>query len=120
MSAAMSTRKGCDCGTQPTRQHWLNIDGCGLFCALIVYFLVLFGMYATTYAVIYPVFGFHSLAGGVHLIIYNGISVLAIYCHLKAMTTDPGIFPNLNSNSRIFIHSSMLSLIHSFNHLCTY
>lgn len=89
----MSTRKGCDCGTQPTRQYWLNVDGCGLFCALIVYFLVLFGMYATTYAVIYPVFGFHSLTGGLHLIIYNGISVLAIYCHLKAMTTDPGAVP---------------------------
>ena len=91
MTAATTNRKGsCDCGTQPNRQHWLNVDGCGLFCAFVVYFLISFGMYATTYAVIYPIFGTRSVLGGVHLVMFNSLSVLAMYCHLKAMTTDPG------------------------------
>ena len=109
--AATTNRKGCDCGTQPNRQYWLNVDGCGLFCAFVVYFLVSFGMYATTYAVIYPIFGTHSLLGGVHIVIFNSLSVLAIYCHLKAMTTDPGA---------ILASSHIHSLIHLFTHRFTY
>lgn len=44
------------------------------------------------YAVIIPWLGF-SLFGWLHIICFNSLSLLAMFCHLRAMTTDPGAVP---------------------------
>eukprot|EP00981_Chlorochromonas_danica_P014661 scaffold8522_cov157-Ochromonas_danica.AAC.5 len=36
------------CGTRHGTRFWINLEPCGLFCGSITWFLLAFGMYATT------------------------------------------------------------------------
>lgn len=90
------------CGTGPFDKHWLNLDCCGLFCALMTYGLHVYGVYAVC-LVLLPPWMSHtdeatkirttSLAGWLHKICFTLIAFLAVYSHFKAMTTDPGAVP---------------------------
>lgn len=80
------------CGTHHGTRQWINNEPCGLFCGSITYFLILYGMYATTLGVIIPWLGF-SLLGLLNILIFNGLSILTMYTHFKTMTTDPGAVP---------------------------
>jgi hypothetical protein len=119
---------------------WLNSEPCGLICGCMTWFLLFYGMYATSVSqlvnicdtcsvispfccqqtgVIIPWLGL-SLHGVVQLILFNGISLIALYSHIKGdssftvaehcpcywnstyslhpqrsavMTTDPGAVP---------------------------
>ncbi len=35
----------------------------------------------------------YTLQGFFHLVAFNSVCILAMYCHYKAMTTDPGAVP---------------------------
>lgn len=70
----------------------MNLEPCGLFCGLVTWWLLAYGMYATTMCVIKPWLGF-GLHGSFHVLLFNSLSILAIYSHFAAMTTDPGAVP---------------------------
>jgi ribosomal protein L40E len=89
-------------GTGPFDENWLNVDCCGLFCAVITYMLHLYGVYATCLILIPPWMSTISDNEGIRTISFMGqfhrtaftlIALLAIYAHFKAMTTDPGAVP---------------------------
>eukprot|EP01036_Dinobryon_divergens_P030496 gene30496-39747_t len=82
--ASFGTHHGVDC--------WINYEPCGLFCGSMSYFFILYGMYTTTFCVIIPMLG-RSLHALIHILCFNVLSLLAIYSHWRAMTTDPGAVP---------------------------
>ena len=71
---------------------WLNSEPCGVFCGLMSWAFLAYGMGATTFSVIKPWLGF-SVVGCLHMVCFNALSLLAMYCHFRAMTTDPGAVP---------------------------
>jgi len=64
----------------------------GLICGFSSWFFLFYGMYATTFKIISPLFGW-GLLGVLNAFLFNAVSVMAIYRHWKAMTTDPGSVP---------------------------
>jgi len=54
--------------------------------------LLIYGMYATTTCVLHPWMGYSAVSVS-HMVLFNTMSVLAMYSHLAAMTTDPGSVP---------------------------
>jgi len=90
------------CGTGPFDRHWLNLDCCGLFCALLTYGLHLYAIYAITMILLPPWMSYKdettgerhmSFAGMLHRFAFTAIAAIAIVSHFKAMTTDPGAVP---------------------------
>jgi hypothetical protein len=96
------------CGTQDGARYWVNLEPCGLICALITYLLIAYGQYATTFCIVFPLFG-SGILGVFNILFFNFFSLLSMYCHFKgwhlflidmlcltntpAMTTDPGSVP---------------------------
>ncbi|KAL3924608.1 MAG: hypothetical protein SGILL_000937, partial [Bacillariaceae sp.] len=88
-------------GTGPFDEHWLNMDCCGLFCAMITYGLHVYGVYATCMILIPPWMssvsedGVRTISpmGHFHRAAFTLIAAMAVYAHFKAMTTDPGAVP---------------------------
>jgi hypothetical protein len=88
-------------GTSPFDENWLNLDCCGLFCAVITYMLHLYGIYATCLVLIPPwmssvdELGIRTMSvmGHTNRLAFTTIAVLAMYAHWKAMMTDPGAVP---------------------------
>lgn len=107
------------CGTGPFDRYWLNLDCCGLFCAVFTYGLHLYAVYAVALILLPPWMSYKdettgerhmTLAGVLHRTLFTAIAAIAIISHFKAMTTDPGAVPpdakpldldepNNNSNS---------------------
>ena len=105
------------CGTGPFDKHWLNVDCCGLFCALLTYFLHGFGVYAVCFVLIPPWMSYYpslvnaeateqhvltpalleertlTVWGQIHRALFIFIAGMAVISHYKAMTTDPGAIP---------------------------
>jgi palmitoyltransferase len=79
-------------GTHNGNKYWVNLEPCGLFCGLVSWFIILFGMYAVTIDVIKPWLGF-SVFGIFNVILYNFLSIMTIYSHFLTMTSDPGSVP---------------------------
>jgi hypothetical protein len=99
--AAVATVRRKKCGTGPFDEHWLNVDCCGLFCALFTYGLHAYGCYAVCTVLLPPWMsyigenGIRSLSTAGHLnrVAFCTIAILAVISHFKAMTTDPGAVP---------------------------
>ncbi len=96
--AAVKRRKY---GTGPFDENWLNLDCCGLLCALVTYGLHFYGVYAVCLVLLPPwmsetnELGVRSLTlvGHFHRLCFTTIALLAVAAHFKAMTTDPGAVP---------------------------
>lgn len=84
---------GSTFGTHEGALIWLNSEPCGLICGMMTWLLLGYGMGATTYSVIVPWMGY-SIFGCLHIFCFNFLSLLAMYCHMRAMTVDPGSVPN--------------------------
>jgi len=88
-------------GTGPFDEHWLNVDCCGLTCALITYGLHLYAVYTVCFIMIPPWMsskdddGIRQLtaAGHFHRAAFTIIAGLACLAHFKAMVTNPGAVP---------------------------
>lgn len=80
------------CGTKHGTQQWINTEISGLICGFSSWFFLIYGMYVTTFKIIWPLFGLGFL-GIMNTFFFNTLSVVAIYSHWKAMTTDPGSVP---------------------------
>lgn len=64
-------------------KQWINLEPCGLFCGSITWFLIGYGMYATSFAVIVPWLGY-SWFGILNLILFNASSLIALYAHIQS------------------------------------
>lgn len=73
-------------------RYWLNVDPCGIICASLVYFIVVFCDYNVVTRVIRPWFG-NSFMGWLHTILFNLLATLALLCHARAMLSNPGAVP---------------------------
>lgn len=88
-------------GTGPFDENWLNVDCCGLFCALMTYGLHVFGCYAVCVVLIPPWMSYIgengvriiTTSGQFHRISFCSVAAIASASHFKAMTTDPGAVP---------------------------
>lgn len=88
------------CGTGPFDKHWLNLDCCGIVCAIFTYFLHAYGVYAVNWVLLPPwmsntVDDVRSLSffGTLHSLGFLLVSFMAVASHFQAMTTDPGAVP---------------------------
>lgn len=96
----LATVRVRNCGTGPFDQKWLNMDCCGLFCAILTYALHFYGVYAVCFVLLPPWMGHivndkRSLtASGYFIAIsFTALAILAIVSHYQAMTTNPGAVP---------------------------
>jgi hypothetical protein len=106
-------------GTGPFDKHWLNLDCCGLVCAMFTYFLHAYGVYAVNFVLLPPwmshsngstiegvggeathdatttMMSSRSLSwwGLFHSAAFLFVSFMAVASHFYAMTTDPGAVP---------------------------
>lgn len=88
--ARLRRRRGC--GTGDHHRLWLNVDPCGATCASLVWAIMLYSQFVVSADVILPWLG-ASLAGAAHLLLFNGIAVLALVCHARTMLSNPGAVP---------------------------
>lgn len=88
-------------GTGPFDENWLNLDCCGLICAMVTYGLHLYAIYAVCLILLPPWMSETDPEGVRHLtwmghltrLAFSSTAALAIAAHFKAMTTDPGAVP---------------------------
>ena len=89
------------CGTSPFDENWLNVDCCGLTCAVITYMLHAYAVYTVCVIMIPPWMSTKDEEGVRHLttagvlnqIAFTSCAVLAVLSHFYAMTTNPGAVP---------------------------
>ncbi|RHY29376.1 hypothetical protein DYB32_005196 [Aphanomyces invadans] len=85
-------KHGNECGTSFRAKVWCNWDACGIVCAVISWFLVLYAEYVVVGVVIYPWMGL-GFFGLLHICLFTTVCFLALVSHGKAMLTDPGSVP---------------------------
>ena len=81
---------------QRDRYHmWCNNDdGCGLFCVGFTWFLLLWPNWMLYSKILLPWESLWSDGNGyIYLLIPQLLTVLSLYSHFRAMTTDPGAIP---------------------------
>ena len=61
-------------------------------CAAVTHLLLVYALYVVTFVILVPWFEF-SIHGMVHHIAFSSLIILAMWSHLKAMTSDPGAVP---------------------------
>mmetsp|Transcript_22673 Transcript_22673/g.29449 ORF Transcript_22673/g.29449 Transcript_22673/m.29449 type:complete len:286 (+) Transcript_22673:83-940(+) len=76
-------------GTHFEAKIWCNLDPCGLICAGITGFLIIYAQYTITAAILVPWLEW-SVTGLLLFLLYNLLAVAAIVAEIKAMITDPG------------------------------
>ncbi|XP_037086114.1 palmitoyltransferase ZDHHC3-like [Pollicipes pollicipes] len=77
------------------RRCWCISDICGIICVLVTWFLIGYAEYVVTGVILlsWP----DSVGRALHLLLYNGLTVLALSSHLRTMLTDPGAVPRGNA-----------------------
>ncbi|XP_066505678.1 palmitoyltransferase ZDHHC7-like isoform X2 [Hoplias malabaricus] len=74
---------------------WFIQDGCGMVCAFITWFLVLYADFVVTFVMLLPS---KSMAYAVvNGMLFNSLAILALTSHLRTMLTDPGAVPKGNA-----------------------
>ncbi|KAM9568785.1 palmitoyltransferase ZDHHC7-like isoform 1-T3 [Salvelinus alpinus] len=77
---------------------WFIQDGCGMVCAFITWFLVLYADFVVTFVMLLPSKSFwYAVVNGV---VFNCLAVLALSSHLRTMLTDPGAVPKGNATKK--------------------
>lgn len=105
-AVVFATVKRRYCGTGAFDKHWLNMDCCGLVCALFTVALHAYGVYAVCVVLLPPWMSEDvllegqttltrqlTLTGTLHSAAFTAIAGLAVLSHFYAMTTDPGAVP---------------------------
>lgn len=78
------------CGTHERAERWLSTDACGVICAFVTWFLLLFACYVVNVHVIVPWLGLNDRVGAANALLFNSLLFLSLWSHLRAMLTDPG------------------------------
>ncbi len=73
--------------TAGNRTLWFIQDSCGMVCATMTWFLVLYAEFVVNFVMLLPSKNFwYSLLNGAT---FNSLAVLALASHLRTMLTDP-------------------------------
>ena len=74
-------------GAEAAEQVWFIQDSCGMVCAFMTWFMVLYANFVVNFVMLLPGKSFwYSLLNGAA---FNSLAVLALSSHLRAMLTDP-------------------------------
>lgn len=89
----------------PAGTMWFIRDGCGIACAIVTWFLVLYAEFVVFFVMLIPSRDYvYSVING---IVFNLLAFLALASHCRAMLTDPGAVPKGNATKE-FIESLQL------------
>ncbi|CAO2633044.1 Palmitoyltransferase ZDHHC3 [Lemmus lemmus] len=89
----------------PAGAMWFIRDGCGIACAIVTWFLVLYAEFVVLFVMLIPSRDYvYSVING---IVFNLLAFLALASHCRAMLTDPGAVPKGNATKE-FIESLQL------------
>ncbi|XP_035886329.1 palmitoyltransferase ZDHHC3 isoform X3 [Phyllostomus discolor] len=89
----------------PAGTMWFIRDGCGIACAIVTWFLVLYAEFVVLFVMLIPSRDYvYSVING---ILFNLLAFLALASHCRAMLTDPGAVPKGNATKE-FIESLQL------------
>ncbi|XP_049717972.1 palmitoyltransferase ZDHHC3 isoform X7 [Elephas maximus indicus] len=89
----------------PVGTMWFIRDGCGIACAIVTWFLVLYAEFVVLFVMLIPSRDYvYSIING---IVFNLLAFLALASHCRAMLTDPGAVPKGNATKE-FIESLQL------------
>ncbi|XP_029775119.1 palmitoyltransferase ZDHHC3 isoform X6 [Suricata suricatta] len=89
----------------PVGTMWFIRDGCGIACAIVTWFLVLYAEFVVLFVMLLPSRDYvYSIING---IVFNLLAFLALASHCRAMLTDPGAVPKGNATKE-FIESLQL------------
>ncbi|XP_008847727.1 palmitoyltransferase ZDHHC3 isoform X1 [Nannospalax galili] len=89
----------------PAGTMWFIRDGCGIACAIVTWFLVLYAEFVVLFVMLIPSRDYvYSIING---IVFNLLAFLALASHCRAMLTDPGAVPKGNATKE-FIESLQL------------
>mmetsp|Transcript_19808 Transcript_19808/g.29307 ORF Transcript_19808/g.29307 Transcript_19808/m.29307 type:complete len:379 (-) Transcript_19808:185-1321(-) len=85
--------KRFSCGTRESNALWCNMDCCGIVCASLTWFLLIYSQYVMTVYILKPWLG-RSLIGLIHTFLFNSLASLCLLIQIRTMTTDPGSVSN--------------------------
>ncbi|XP_017533045.1 palmitoyltransferase ZDHHC3 isoform X1 [Manis javanica] len=89
----------------PVGAMWFIRDSCGIACAIVTWFLVLYAEFVVLFVMLIPSRDYvYSIING---IVFNLLAFLALASHCRAMLTDPGAVPKGNATKE-FIESLQL------------
>ncbi|XP_005383534.1 PREDICTED: palmitoyltransferase ZDHHC3 isoform X2 [Chinchilla lanigera] len=89
----------------PAGAMWFIRDGCGIACAIVTWFLVLYAEFVVLFVMLIPSRDYvYSIING---LVFNLLAFLALASHCRAMLTDPGAVPKGNATKE-FIESLQL------------
>ncbi|XP_034514057.1 palmitoyltransferase ZDHHC3 isoform X2 [Ailuropoda melanoleuca] len=89
----------------PVGTMWFIRDGCGIACAIVTWFLVLYAEFVVLFVMLIPSRDYvYSAINGT---VFNLLAFLALASHCRAMLTDPGAVPKGNATKE-FIESLQL------------
>ncbi|XP_053455401.1 palmitoyltransferase ZDHHC3 isoform X7 [Nycticebus coucang] len=89
----------------PVGTMWFIRDGCGIACAIVTWFLVLYAEFVVLFVMLIPSRDYvYSIING---FVFNLLAFLALASHCRAMLTDPGAVPKGNATKE-FIESLQL------------
>merc|ERR1712020_302892 len=74
---------------------WCVKDVCGIFCAVLTWFLILYAEFVVLKVILLPYFG--TIYSIVNTVLFQAISILAFSSHVRTMLTDPGAVPRGNA-----------------------
>lgn len=90
---------------RPEGAMWFIRDGCGIACAIVTWFLVLYAEFVVLFVMLIPSRDYvYSVING---LVFNLLAFLALASHCRAMLTDPGAVPKGNATKE-FIESLQL------------
>ncbi|XP_068837748.1 palmitoyltransferase ZDHHC3 isoform X5 [Capricornis sumatraensis] len=90
---------------RPAGAMWFIRDGCGIACAIVTWFLVLYAEFVVLFVMLIPSRDYvYSVLNG---LVFNLLAFLALASHCRAMLTDPGAVPKGNATKE-FIESLQL------------
>eukprot|EP00611_Tribonema_gayanum_P025012 TRINITY_DN5606_c0_g1_i1.p1 TRINITY_DN5606_c0_g1~~TRINITY_DN5606_c0_g1_i1.p1 ORF type:complete len:365 (-),score=60.06 TRINITY_DN5606_c0_g1_i1:21-1115(-) len=84
--------EGCVLGTHYEATRWMNLDACGIICALVSWGLLLYATVVTVGAVIKP-WKCTSAMKVIGSLAFVTVAALALVAHARTMLTDPGAVP---------------------------
>ena len=70
---------------------WCVKDVCGMVCATITWFLVLYAEFVIMFVIVLP--APYTISNFLNAIVFNLLAFLALAAHYSAMFTDPGSVP---------------------------
>lgn len=73
-------------------RFWCIQDICGIICAVLTWFLILYAMFVSFFVILIPAMGTHTLFTVFNLLLFLLLSTLAFVSHIRTMLTDPVSF----------------------------